>query len=324
MSNPFKLLMVASYMETAGNTLQRHLDGHKNLISAPFETQIGTKYSSNILTPFYHFRYSWPVIPTNLTPREVFNLFFDEETKTYTRTPDRSKFKDCGMIMDETLRYGAFLDALQLKSGDFIFAENFVSFSRRDYIEAYYRAMADSWQNRNRSQLQTYYVGYYPLATVDADPFFNDFPDGHMIHIIRNVISGFADTKKRPFPLSLVNYANGWNITQLYAAKYKRKYPDHFHIIRYEDLVVDKRETLEPILNNIGLPWDEICAYPSWNGKKMDSIFPWGTIKQATTESNLATAAELSVEERVAICLECGPMLDQFYDHKEINSFAQL
>lgn len=289
-------------MEMAGNTTQRHLDGHKNLLIYPCESQLGTKYSSNALNEYYHFRYSWPVIPSDISIEESYHLLYDEELKTYLNTPERSKFKNCGMIIDNNERKDKYN---QLMEGKVI--------NNKNCIESYFISLFDSWQNLNKSGLEQFMVGYCPLIGIETDKIFLDFPDAHIIHVIRNPASGYADTKKRPYPLSLERYCQGYNILNMAAYNYSIKYKDNFHIIRTEDFFYNKRLALEPILNKIGLEWDNSCLYPSFNGKKLDILPPWGQVEKATSEENKQRINELTESEISQIKVECALILKTFY-----------
>lgn len=301
MSNSFNLIVVSAYMEAGGNTLQRHLDSHPSLIHAPFETQLGNSFSSNILTTFYHYRYSWPTIPSDITADQAYNLLYDEETKTYLRTSDRSKFRDCGMIMNESERKALFVDELRGKP-----------INRRNVIEAYYRSTAASWQNHSNPNGTTY-VGYYPLSTVDTDRILSDFPDAQIVHIVRNPWSSYASTLTRPFAIPFEKYLQGWNITQLYAHTYSKKYPDQFHIVRFEDLVANKRATMDTLMGKLGLPISDKVYYSSFNGKDLSAdLRPWGAIAQSTSEYNDSQAASLSPDIRARIAAECALLIDTF------------
>ena len=83
------------------------------------------------------------------------------------------------------------------------------------------------------------------MQVFDTDKILADFPDGHVIHVVRNPYSGFADTSKRPFPLGLKRYAWTWNLCQHMALTYGEKYPDRFHLVRFEDLVANQGATME-------------------------------------------------------------------------------
>ena len=45
-------------------------------------------------------------------------------------------------------------------------------------------------------------------------PFLRDLPSAHVLHVVRNPWSAYADTKKRPVPLPLEHYLLGWTLCQ--------------------------------------------------------------------------------------------------------------
>ncbi len=302
--------MIGAFMEAGGNTLQRHLDSHPSLIHSPFETQLGNAYSHNALTHLYHYRYSWPTIPTDLSAREIYELLYDEEVKTYLRTPERSKFKDCGMIMDERDRRDAFISICDELTYDRL-GDRGSQPTRAEYIRAYFESTFAAWKNHiNEPSGDDTYVGYYPLATMDADCILTDFPTAQMVHIVRNPFSSYASTVKRPFALSLERYISGWNTIQHAALTYARKYAGRFHIVRFEDLVADKRRVMDGLMASLGLPLSDKVYAPSFNGKDLSAdLRPWGAIAQSTPEANLATAHELSDEVKGKILMESHVML---------------
>lgn len=132
-----------------------------------------------------------------------------------------------------------------------------------------------------------------------------------MVHVIRNPFSGFGDTLKRPFPMSLEKYAQVWNLTQLTALTYANKYKGRFHIVFFEEIAGDTEATMYKLLDKLGLPRSDKVLYPSFNGVKMEQVYPWGTVRFLTTEANVATANELSQDQSERIAVECGVMLHQ-------------
>jgi hypothetical protein len=144
-------------------------------------------------------------------------------------------------------------------------------------------------------------VGYSPIVGVDADKIFADFPDAHVIHVVRNPYSSYADTKRRPFPLTLNRYVMTWNLVQHIAVTYADRYAGQFHLLRFEDLIDDPSGEMAALCQKLGLSFSPTVLYPSWNGSKLERIYPWGTIRTATPEANLATMNELSGEERSQI-----------------------
>lgn len=320
MTTPFNLIMLSAHHEAGGNVTQRMLDSHPQLMVYPFESQIGTPLSRNLLAGPDHpvaLRYAYPTFDSETTPESAYAALWDEELKTLLRAPGRSKFKDCGLVMDEEERIAAFVK--HCGGPGWECDRN----SRASYIEAYFRSTFDTWSSFTRTGRETTYVGYSPPILLDADKLFADFPQAHMVHVIRNPFSGYADTKRRPFPMSLARYCQIWSVTSLMAATYEAKYRGRFHVVRFEDLVADPRGTLDTVTTVCGLEPFATLPRPSFNRAPLDTVYPWGTIRHATTEANLATALELTPTERAAVYGETQEMIARWYTAAEITPYAK-
>lgn len=300
----FKLLMISAEMEHFGNGLHRHFSDHPNCFTYPFESQLGTKFSRNVMIPSIHpVRYAYPEFPEGTTFDRALTLIWDEELKAYLRNPQRSKFRDCSLVMSETARRASFLKHCEGKP-----------FSRAAVVEAYFRSCFDTWENLNRSGRETTFVGYNPGMVADSDKLLSDFPTAHIIHVVRNPWSAYADYLKRPFPQqSLEEYALAYNVGHGLAYNLVHKHPDRFHVIRLEDFLADKRGALGPILAKVGLPWDDALLKPSFNGRDLsDHLPPWGTVEKPTTAYNLAQARSLSVEDKDRLAAECALIIHAY------------
>ena len=287
---PFNLIMISAMYENGGNTMHRHLDGHPELFVYPFESQVGTGYGNDFLSSYVPIRYRWPEFPLEGDALEDYEMFWDEELKTLLRAPSRSKFRDCGLEMDESARRSRFVEI----AGS-------MGRSRRNLVEAFFRSTFDAWSNHRSSGAEKYYVGYNPVQVLDTDKILTDFPDGHVIHVVRNPYSGFADQFRRPFPPTLHRYPHTWTYAQTLALTYRQKYAGHFHIVRFEDLVSQKASVMRDLQDALGITTSDTTMYPSFNGTELTSMVPWGTIRTATVEENLATARELSAEQQAEI-----------------------
>ena len=170
--------------------------------------------------------------------------------------------------------------------------------NRATFVSAYFQSTFEAWTNVRRTGKEEYYVGYNPVQVFDTDKILADFEDGHVIHVVRNPYSGFADTIKRPFPLGVKRYAWTWNLCQHMALTYREKYPSRFPLVRFEDLVANPAAAMTTLLGRLGLPMADECLYPSFNAVRLEQVYPWGTIRVPTPDANLATAAELSAAQR--------------------------
>jgi len=304
MSNDFRFLMIGAMYENGGNTTHRHLDGHPQMFVYPFESQPGTRLVNDALTSMFPVKYRWPTFALDATPAQDYQAIIDEECKVRARTPQVSKFRHMPFEFSDDERRDVYLR--MVGSG---------SRSRGGNVAAFFRATFEAWKDYRRSGRETVYVGYSPIITVDAAKILSDLPSAHVLHVVRNPWSAYADTKKRPVPLSLPDYLLAWTLNQHFALLSRELYPGRVHVVRVEDVMADSQKTLGPVCESLGLERAESLRAPSWNGAALDEVYPWGTIRKATSAANKATALELSDRERAEVRARAWPYLETF-DYK--------
>lgn len=306
MPENFRLLMIGAMYENGGNITHRLLDGHPGMYVYPFESQLGTQLINDNLTSLFPVKYRWPVFPLDGTASEDYNLVIDEEVKIRARTPQVSKFRKVNFKFSDEER-SVIYDKYVKKEGR----------SRANNIKAFLRSTFAAWKNYKKSGHEKYYVGYSPVLVVDAGKIFTDFPRAHFLHIVRNPWSAYADTKKRPVPLSLESYTLGWNINQYFALLYKQKCPKRMHILRLEDILDDSHKILGDLCKRMELKPDNSLRKVSWNKEELDQVSPWGVIKKATSEYNIQAANELSKKEKQEIEMRTYQYIAEF-EYKDI------
>jgi hypothetical protein len=305
MISDFRFLMIGAMYENGGNTTHRHLDGHPQMFVYPFESQPGTRWVNDALTSLFPVKYRWPSFVLDATPAQDYHAIIDEECKVRARTPQVSKFRHLPFDFSDDDRRERYLR---------IVGEGGAR-SRGGNVAAFFRATFEAWKDHRRSGREVLYVGYSPIITVDAARILSDLPSAHVLHVVRNPWSAYADTKKRPVPLSLADYLLGWTLNQHFALLYRELYPGRVHVVRIEDVMADADAALGPICDALGLERAETLRRPSWNGTPLDEVYPWGTIRKATPAVNRATALELSARERAEVRARAWQYLDIF-DYK--------
>jgi hypothetical protein len=296
--------MLGAMYENGGNTTHRFLDGHPQMFVYPFESQIGTNLVKDNLSSLFPLKYRWPVFDLDATPYQDYKAIIDEEGKVRARTPHVSKFRHMPFDFSDDERCDIYQRYIA-GSGR----------SRANNVAAFFRATFDAWKDYQRTGEQVVYVGYSPIIVVDADKILSELQEAHVLHVVRNPWSAYADTKKRPVPLSLQNYMLGWTLNQYHALLYREKYPDRLHIVRAEDVMGNPKQTLGAVCEKLGLESADSLNTPTWNGAELEEVYPWGTIRKATPEANRATAQELSPEEQAEIRARTWQYLDVF-DYK--------
>jgi len=295
----FRLLMLSAMYENGGNTVHRFLDGHPQMFVYPFESQLGTHLVQDHLTSVFPVKYRWPRFALDATPLQDYRAIIDEECKVRARTPLVSKFRHIPFAFSDDERCALYLDYVRRQGR-----------STGSNMEAFFRATFDAWKDYRFTGEQELYVGYSPIVGVDADRIVADISTAHVLHVVRNPWSAYADTKKRPVPMSLERYVTAWSLTQYHALIFRNRYPDRVHIVRFEDVVADPKQALGAICEKIGLKRADTLDQPTWNGNLLEEVYPWGTIRRASPATNRATAAELSAAEIDKVRVWAEPYLD--------------
>lgn len=301
MTDGFRLLMLGAMYENGGNTTHRFLDGHPGMFVYPFESQIGTRLVNDALTSMFPVKYRWPVFALDATPLQDYRAIIDEEAKVRARTPHVSKFRHMPFDFSDDARAERYQEIVG-ETGR----------STAGNVAAFFRATFDAWRDHRRSGQERVHVGYSPIITVDAERILAAMPGAHILHVVRNPFSAYADTCRRPVPMALRDYMQAWCLNQYHALLARDRHPGQVHIVRTEDVMADPRGTLGPVCDAVGLAPDAALDAPSWNGAPLEEIYPWGTIRRATPEANRATAAELAPAVRAEIAAMTWQYLDVF------------
>jgi sulfotransferase family protein len=301
MTDDFRLLMLSAMYENGGNTTHRFLDGHPQLHVYPFESQIGTVHVRDGLSSMFPSKYRWPEFLLDASPASDYHSIIDEEAKVRSRTPHVSKFRHERFDMDDDERREIYCSIVE-RTGR----------SRAANVEAFFRATHEAWQNERNSGGESMYVGYSPVIALDTAKILADLPGAHVLHVVRNPWSAYADTKKRPLPLSLSDYMLRWNLNQHFALTSRAQDPERVHVVRIEDVMEDPAGALGELLESLGLSRSETLRRPSWNGQPLNEVYPWGTLRTVTPEANRETAGELSGEEIAQIGALAWQYLDAF------------
>ncbi len=301
MTEQFRLLMLSAMYENGGNTTHRFLDGHPQMYVYPFESQIGTRLVKDSLSSMFPVKYRWPVFDLDATPQQDYRAIIDEEGKVRARTPHVSKFRHMDFDFDDDERMAFYVKHVER-----------LGRSRAANVEAFFRATFDAWKDHQFSGSESVYVGYSPIIVVDAERIVSDLPGAHVLHVVRNPWSAYADTKKRPVPLSIHHYMQGWTLNQYFALYYQRKFPGRVHIVRLEDVLADPMKALGGLCSELGLEAADSLLKPTWNHHELEEVYPWGTLRKVSPETNLATANRLDEVEKVAIREYTWQYLDVF------------
>lgn len=260
-----KLLMISAMYENGGNLTQRHFDGHPELHVYPFEAQLGTDRSPE--TDRIPKKFRWPVLPDDLAPEVLPELFADTELRRRVEHPEQSKFKDV-----------PFEFAMEIRD------EHLASVPRpltiQSLVQGHFEATFKAWTNLgNRENSPKAWVGFSPMLAIDAEAFFRDLgSDGVMLHVRRDPGAAYQDTLRRAQPPTREDYMARWTFMQEQADRAKEAFPDRFFIVEFEEIREQATRALAPVCQALGIAADEALEVPSFNGERLQTGPPWGVV----------------------------------------------
>ncbi len=175
-----------------------------------------------------------------------------------------------------------------------------------------------------------------PVYSIYTERFLKIFPEARFICIIRDYRDNFVSMRK----LSDLKLEAPILTLQVYRWKYvvklflrcKKRYPDRFHIIRYEDLVMKKSEVLDELCQFIGIPYDPTVfdfykkkeeTFKAYNNPLVERFHgslmnPVNTGRMDLWKKDL-TPAEIQMADFVA-----GKYAEFFQYHKPVKGFSPM
>lgn len=185
----------------------------------------------------------------------------------------------------------------------------------RETLDLYFTSFYNAWINyQNLYGNKLYGVAFCPRDTIEetlVGNYFDIYPDGYRIHIIRNPLAWWASEKSYDDKRKIVkNYlTDRWIKSTQAGLLLAKKYPEKYILVNYENLILKTEETLQLLCQKINLPFDKILLNPTINNVDRLSNSSHGEktkgINQASLEKwrNILAQEEITEIENTAIPL---------------------
>ena len=219
-------------------------------------------------------KYRWPVFALDATPAEDYHAIIDEEGKVRARTPHVSKFRAHAV---RPLRRRA----RRASTASYVDADR--ALARRT---TWRRSSAPrSTPGRTTGGAAARRSTSATARSSSSTPRRSSATcrSAHVLHVVRNPWSAYADTKKRPVPLSLADYMLGWTLNQYHALLVPRAVPGRLHIVRAEDVMArPARDARAPSAKRSASSAPDSLAHAELERPAPSTeVYPWGTIRDA-------------------------------------------
>ncbi len=287
------LALIAQIQGSGGALLSQLFDGHPELHVHPHELVVG-----------YPEKSIWPRIDLSDGPKRWFEVLFEDIVSEYNREGYKKEKED-----KETFPF-IFIPSLQRE----IFLKHLDSvqfITLRDVFDAYMTSYFGAWlSNQNYNGPKKFVTAYTPrLAMIkeNMESFFEVYPDGRLISLVRDPKSWFSSARKR-WPGSYADIGQAlseWSESAQAMLWNRERYGDRVCLIKFEDLVSKTEAVMRFLTEFLGIAFDDILLTPTFNKLTMQADTSFKVEDQVTVNSPFSrddtlTEQEVDIIEKMA------------------------
>lgn len=258
------LVLISQIQRSGGTLLSQLFDGHPQVLSFPHELHLVKKEWPNLAD-------KWGDAPQMLSVHDrKFKEFVESGYHKFSIIDhgDRHRFDYDFNLRNEIMSF--------LLHGR-------ADISNRDVFNAFFSAFFAAWRSRppgNTTKINI--VAFAPrtnihLARSPVPSLFSDYPDGHLITLVRRPLSWFASARRHhqsdyePYYEAMRLWIKSVRSSQ----SLREAFPDQVTLLTFESLVSNTEATMRSLCESLGLIYDPIVCIPTFGGApiKSDSNF---------------------------------------------------
>ena len=255
-------LVLVSQIERSGGTLLSQLfDGHPECHSHAYELRVGS--------PKQRIGLALDIA----APDGWFGLLYEKHVGGHFR---RGYRKSPEVLPSEDAEFDVFpfifLPRLQHLLFEKCVRETTIE-SRRDVLDCYFTSYFNAWiDNRNLytgpKKAVTAFAPDLNLRPDSVRSFFEDYPDGKLVSIVRDPCSWYASARSQKKKYADVDFALAkWRRSTEAILEWRKRYGDRVIALTYEDLVLDTAAVMARIAEQIGISMSPTLLVPTFNGR---------------------------------------------------------
>jgi len=288
------LVLISQIQRSGGSLLSQLFDGHPEVHPHPHELMLG-----------YKKKYVWPRIDLNEHPERWFRILFENMVIKHTREGYKKGKED-----KESFPFN-FNPYLQKK----IFLEYVDSVQPRilrTVFDAYMTSYFGAWlNNQNHNGKKKYVTAFTPRLSFkqeNMDFFFEVYPDGRLISLIRDPRNWFPSALRHgpklygDIKLAILQ----WNESAQAMLRNKELYGDRIRLLKFEDLVGDTEAVMRYLSKFLDIEFEDILVVPTFNKSPIKAhtsfkVENHGILKGTQSRYKTLTESELdTIEEMTA------------------------
>jgi hypothetical protein len=247
------IALISQIRGSGGSFLNQLFDGHGDLHTHPHELMVG-----------HPEKHHWPRIDLNDRPENWFKLLLEDIVSKYnqqgyvTGKGDKETFP---FVFIPPLQRKIFLD----------YIHSLQSLTARDVFNGYLTSYFGAWlNNQNYNGQKKFITAYSPWLAIireNMELFFETYPDGRLISLIRDPNNWLSFVRKRwPEKYDDVTVSlQQWNECAQAMLWNKEKYGDRVCLIKFEDLLSKTEAVMRHLANFLDIEFDDILLVPTFN-----------------------------------------------------------
>jgi len=247
------LVLISQIQRSGGSLLSQLLDGHPELDAHPHEMKIG-----------YPNKYTWPKMNLNDDPKQWFETLFESSVLNHLKAGYKKQKN-----MDETFLF-LFLPSVQ-RDLFLNYIDGVESTTLRDVFNAYMTSYFGAWlNNQNTFGNKKFITAFTARLAMDKDnmeAFFEIYPDGRLISIIRDPKNWYPSAAKhKPLVYEDINKSlDLWQTSARAMLRNKERYSDRVRILTFEDLVGKTESVMRYLAEFLEIKFNDILMIPTFN-----------------------------------------------------------
>jgi len=280
------LALIAQIQGSGGTLLSLLFDGHPELHVHPHELMIG-----------YPEEHAWPRIDLGDGPEKWFEVLFEDIVSEYNREGYK-KDKE-----DEQIFPFVFISSLQ-RAIFLNYIDSIESLEVRDIFDAYMTSYFGAWLNNQNYYGPKKFITAYTLGLgmikENMESFFEVYPDGRVISVVRDPQRWLPSTRKR-WPGSYKDAgqaASEWNKSSRAMLWNRERHGDRVCLIQFEDLISKTEAVMRFLSEFLSIEFDDILLTPTFNKIPVKPSMSF-TAKDQDTGSNFLSTEKIVTEYEV-------------------------
>ena len=279
------LALIVEIKGSGGKLLSQLFDGHPELHVHPHELMIG-----------YPEEHTWPKIDLSGPPARWFEILYEDIVSQYNREGYKEEKED-----EQTFPF-VFISSLQREI--FLrYVDSVHSKRRRDIFDAYMTSYFGAWlNNQNYYGSKKFITACMPKLWAikdDAESFFEVYPDGRLISLVRDPKAWFQSAR-RMWPDSYVDVglaSSEWSESAQTMLWNRERYGDRVCLIQLEDLIGKTEKVMRFLAESLGIEFADILLTPTFNKFPVKASINFNAKDQNIEHSLLSTEKTVTEHE---------------------------